>query len=596
MIRAQLSRKERIRLLILAAIAVMVVVGDEAPAACNPEGVGVVKVEQFTVTESNTSPPNSATVVVSASSPQNDDNPGRLYICQGSRSSVDIELDVVTDPAGNKDWIGWRVEDSAGTLVASSGAGSADPPQSRFGPPPSPAADCSSVTTTLTPSDTLREFHVKLFCDEEAPYCEKVGEPYMRDNMEITDNNQVIEIIVYVINVDLKSVTFSGAAANEYFRVLKDDLSGAYGTPHWQDNTPQLDGDAVDTTATQTANDKKFPVCYVRNKYPMISATFKCSPSLPAGVTAKIRAYGPPGEGGDIDIAEEPLTGTSTFTLAAKKAEKPFPDTIFYYDPSFDLQWQISFNGGPWCTVGTSKNPMYVLLGVPQYPTLYTVVHVSCRNASGETQAAPIRTAIWNEFADNEVNRVDRNPLLPIYGSDGAQLTYYGGSPSPGSQTHLLVKDGDSKCGGWVRFFNDCFRVQGIVDGKIVKLEPDDLFAGEGREREALWIKNFTAGPYGIGVFPTPVSPGIKGQGPADTPGEKKFCNHGIVQFGSIDQYGVIYDPSYGTKCSGIWSWETGAVAAFIHRLVSDPWNVSEWRSAPDISAQKQTEMIPWTP
>jgi hypothetical protein len=164
---------------------------DQAKAGCNLPGVGNVEIATFTVTEvDDTSNFETVSTLV------NNDNPGVLYICQ-TGTSVNIRLDVVTDPAGEEDWIGWRVEDPDDNLVAASGAGSASPPESRFGgPPPS----CSTNVTTLTPSDALREFHVKLFCDKEEPYCTKYEEPYLTDP---DPSIEVIEIIVYIINVDL---------------------------------------------------------------------------------------------------------------------------------------------------------------------------------------------------------------------------------------------------------------------------------------------------------------------------------------------------------------------------------------------------------
>ena len=54
----------------------------------------------------------------------------------------------------------------------------------------------------------------------------------------------------------LKSVVFSGA---KYHVVTKDPSNNTdqvYPTPHWEDNSEKLDGDAEDD------GDKKYPVCY----------------------------------------------------------------------------------------------------------------------------------------------------------------------------------------------------------------------------------------------------------------------------------------------------------------------------------------------
>ncbi|MCX6906835.1 MAG: hypothetical protein NTY01_02205 [Verrucomicrobia bacterium] len=158
----------------------------------------------------------------------------------------------------------------------------------------------------------------------------------------------------------LKSVTFAGGTT-----IAKDDGSGLYDGPHWQD-----------------APERRYPYLYgAGQKFAIAKASWllpdsklegpflvrgKASEGIAIlGVMASSRAAK---EGRVIEVTNPP-------TDAA-----PFPMAVRHFN-TFDIQWQISWDGGgSWHNAGTSKNPIYVCLrvqGQREHPC-WTVVHIGC--------------------------------------------------------------------------------------------------------------------------------------------------------------------------------------------------------------------------
>jgi hypothetical protein len=141
------------------------------------------------------------------------------------------------------------------------------------------------------------------------------------------------------------------------------------------------------------------------------------------------------------------------------EASSALVKTIKFYDKkdeskAFKLQWQVKVGDLDWFTVGTTKHTVYVTLDDPK--TLLrqeTLFELGCRNADGISQASTVADAVWNEFKDRIVKRVD-----------GVQLTYYNSKNCPNSSTSALLVIWDGQRGAWAKFFLDVRKVQGIDD------------------------------------------------------------------------------------------------------------------------------------
>jgi hypothetical protein len=360
-----------------------------------------------------------------------------------------------------------------------------------------------------------------------------------------------------VIKLELKEVAFDGSIP-----IRKDDDTGIYTAPHWQDNSSPLDGDADDP------DDRKYPVAMLRNTKMKASAKWIITPTGGlSGVTTTVKGDGP----GNIDIPAATATvSSSELNLAFTEASNPFPNTIKIYDPLI-IQWKVSFTGATDAAVGESRNQVYITRSTPLVPELiHTLVHLSCKNADGKAGDTPdginqIISSIWSEFTDLNVERVD-----------GLQLAYYRTYTCSNVTTKLLIKNGEGQCGSWAKLFIDLLKVQGIdqTDDYVI-VEPND-----GTSQEFL-VKNWSflgsgsssvpTYPY-LNVYKVPFrleteynflyeeftdSDGIAGQGITNP--SSIFANHQIVKIGS-----VYYDPSYGVTYTSLADMDDRAIAGYL--------------------------------
>jgi hypothetical protein len=144
----------------------------------------------------------------------------------------------------------------------------------------------------------------------------------------------------------------------------------------------------------------------------------------------------------------------------------------------------------------------------------HTLVHIGCKNADGKSEVADVFTAIWSEFTDRDVKRVD-----------GTQLTYWAGADPPDSTAGLL-DEGDGRCGAWMRFLDDCARAQGMTT----------------TQRTVITTENITGPPFRFGIgFRVKAIPGQGNPTP-----HRDFADHAVLKYG-----GKYYDPSYGKPSSG---------------------------------------------
>ena len=317
-----------------------------------------------------------------------------------------------------------------------------------------------------------------------------------------------------------------------------------YAAPHWLDDN--LDGDADDP------GDHRYPYAYTRATTMTATTRWRVEPAAAfAGKTFWVTGDGP----GALDIpwTTGPIAGgiiTVTRPFAAS-----FPNAIDMHDP-FGVNWSMQvwdpyplrFYAG---ASGHSENPIYVTLGNPQTTLFHTLVRIGCSRAAGHTQTTPTAQAIWGEFTDRIVQRVD-NPTT---------LTYWGGGSASAVNTAELLRDGNGQCGAWAEFLRDCWRAQGIGTGMKIGVDPLP-------PSEALLVKNWIFNGTGISSTTVPYcyvvntdvfsTTGVAGQNNPNPP--DAFYNHFIVRYGS-----AIYDPSYGIPSSsgGFASqalWETAAL------------------------------------
>jgi hypothetical protein len=341
-----------------------------------------------------------------------------------------------------------------------------------------------------------------------------------------------------VISLSVRAVTFGGSTRHG---VLKDDGTGEYpstGTNyHW---TPT----------------NSYPVCYTRNTTPTVWDAFTVLPTNFTG-SVKIRAKGPDA----LDVPETTAQLTFTSTLFAVfpsfvNFSASFTNTVHFYD-QMGLQWEYAAGAGTdFAPAGSSSNQVYVTLRAPTngVPVYHTVVHLSCKNATGQSTDGGTADAVFVEFTDRIVRRL----------SDNKQMTYWLNNTSDGTETETLLREpsANGNCQAWSALLRDCFRVQGLQADRIRALPVSPADGG-------ICVKNwqFVDPPSGSGQHPYIVGTdafdliGVEAQGNTNPPGW--FNGHWITLCN--DAY---YDPSYGTpKVSGSdknKTYEDGSLAGYV--------------------------------
>jgi hypothetical protein len=360
---------------------------------------------------------------------------------------------------------------------------------------------------------------------------------------------------LYVPLFQMKEVSFSASSVGN---LISDDTTITYDAPHWQDGND--DGDADDP------GERKYPIAYVRNTPPTIAGKIKVKPSgltSVSGFSAKIKVTGP----GNVKI-DPPVSatlGTNEFELPATASAGNFVDEIDYLNP-MTLSWEVEVNDkGHWCEAGDTTNRTYVTLGVPTTALRQeTLFDIGCRNADGETVPADALAAIWGDFTDRSVARVD-----------SVQLKYW--NPRVGScqtlEAMLADAGGNGTCVAWSRLFKTVCDASGIGGTSIIQIESgyrnDGLLTYDDvpTTRGQFLVKDWTfaaTGSASVGCAPfTHIASevtddtGVAGQGSSNPPGA--FFNHFIVAYS-----GEYYDPSYG---SGPFptqlSWETASIDGY---------------------------------
>lgn len=354
--------------------------------------------------------------------------------------------------------------------------------------------------------------------EEEQSAWEMFSDPDGVGRVQALDNPPMVSFSI--LSVELKEVSFSGT---KYHTVKKDDSSGDYTAPHWQDNSSPLDGDADDP------GDKKYPICFTRNTKMKVSAKWHIEPSG-LGVTVKMKGDGP----GNLDFPETTATiSGNDLTITDVECSNPFVNEVDFFDP-MSIAWSFSVDGGStWCDAGTSANQTYVTLGDPLTTVFHTLAHLGCKNADGESSVAGTADGVYGEFTDRVVRR-----LL-----DNKQMTYWFNNQMGATETVGILQrsDANGNCQAWSALVRDSFKVQGISADRIRAL-PDSAHDW------SILVKDWQINdpPSGSGSYPYIVGTdafdqnGVPGQGNANPPGA--FNGHWITLCN-----GCYYDGSYGT-------------------------------------------------
>ncbi|MEI6606846.1 MAG: hypothetical protein WCP35_16165 [Verrucomicrobiota bacterium] len=253
---------------------------------------------------------------------------------------------------------------------------------------------------------------------------------------------------LYVPLFKPKEVSFSNSTIGS---LTNDDVSTTYDAPHWQDGN--------DDGVAQMPGERNYPIAYVRNTPPSIAGKIKVKPSgltSVSGFSAKIKVTGP----GNIKINETAATiGTDELELPATASTGNFENEIDYLNP-MTLSWEVEVNNKDhWCEAGDTANRTYVTLGVPTTALRQeTLFDLGCRNAVGESVVESARDAMFGEFTDQQVSRLD-----------GVQMTYWMNNQMGCTDTPELLQrsDGNGNCQSWGGLFRDILRTHGIAAERI---------------------------------------------------------------------------------------------------------------------------------
>jgi hypothetical protein len=355
--------------------------------------------------------------------------------------------------------------------------------------------------------------------------------------------------------VRLKFVSFSGA---QFRPVLRDDGAGEYTSPHWQDNTPGLDGDASDD------GDLRLPVSYFRGATARVSAGWVVEPILHSKADAMFRGRCSGG------ITLPPTRAISSpdglLILPPTDAAQPFPDHIEAYLP-FQIDWQFSPDGGEtWEAAGQSDNRLYVTLAEKRddCQRFETVMHISCTNGRPAADAAAAVNGIWQGFSPVRMERgLTRKPVDGFNHADGRRMTFWGPQDDSGRATHnattlvemlRVTEEVHATCAAWAALLHHAFAVHGVpalvlhaqsqyandpspgADGAVTRggfLIKEWTFAADGTFDGH--CQDFTHRFVGE-VSPSTPTPGQGNQTPPSS-----FLEHFLVLADT-----KIFDPSYG--------------------------------------------------
>ncbi len=353
-----------------------------------------------------------------------------------------------------------------------------------------------------------------------------------------------VTVKVDVTDVVITELTFAAEAGT--IVAIDKDAGGAYGTPHWQDNSNPPDSDVEDS------GDKKAPVAFIRASKMKVDTKFKLAPNVTPTGQVKVRGTGPSaGAGlGNLDFAsKDGNAANGVITVVNHVCSTAFQNKISFFDPMV-LSWEVSLDGGTtWQTAGSTSNQCYCTLATAAggVTTYHTVIHVSCKAAKDKDTVQDTVDAVWAHIKGMKVQNWEGKP--------GNGFGYYRNVNIGNGHVQGLITDFDGKCGAWARFMRDLLKIHGIAASADIIL-PDLANCGQaGVAANDFLVNNWVV----VNGNLSDQVDGIDGQGGVKRPA-KRFTDHQVTTYA-----GKIYDPSYGTgPYNNLLDWQKPALLLVI--------------------------------
>jgi len=363
------------------------------------------------------------------------------------------------------------------------------------------------------------------------------------------------------------------------------------GTTGGEDQLP--DGDALD------ANEKQFPIVFVRNKHAYVETRlfFRPLDALTSfGDDLRIRGV----------RTGATLTWEKTATLdepnhvkiTNAQATPDMPNSVSALP--MNVAWWLSVNDGDtWIGAGNTSNPCYVVQAMvsgvldPGWKYTWTMFHLACSGAAQGHEAGETPTPAENQalvdkiFANFSTGSGPANVLRAE--PPNIALKYYGAWNVGDTSSYTLFDSptGDGQCGAWARLFRQCIRAHGIGSAEYIKLEstvtdehffvpswsllaapPSPPYAAGGQtytHRNIVSLSGVFMWPWPPPSFPWSYTwmyseatdlTGLPGQNTGNP--KSHFQNHQVIRFGNR-----YYDPSYGRSYESKSDLESAEIAGY---------------------------------
>lgn len=237
--------------------------------------------------------------------------------------------------------------------------------------------------------------------------------------------------------IQLDNVRFAG----DTLRIRQDGVNTGYSGYHWSSEssfTPR-------------------PAAYVSNNSPRVQASFSWTcEEAPDSVYVRGVASGDM-EFPSVKVAVTGSGSTKTILYPYTNSTTAFEANKIRYFEEFKIDWNISFDGTEWSSVGVSETELFVLKSPPMSETgtfkhWHTVFYLSCKNADGLTTESTIIPALFSEFVDQQ-----------ILNHKGDTLFYYKNMATSNTNLASLLFNRDAQCFTFAQLFLAMIKIQGIV-------------------------------------------------------------------------------------------------------------------------------------